>query len=96
MQREDAKPVATAQRANRKTRSLGEWLALRKYQYTVVTGTGEYGPGTAFDTAASTACASDGSRSAHSDARLARDRGAARCDGWGSVFVLLFGFVSWL
>ena len=95
MQREDAKPVATAQRANRKTRSLGEWWALRKYQYTVVTGTGEYGR-TAIEHAASIACASDGPRSVHSDARLARDRGAACRDGWGGVFMLLFGVVSWL
>eukprot|EP01043_Picozoa_sp_COSAG02_P003302 COSAG02_NODE_80_length_40128_cov_591.169002_20_plen_92_part_00 len=43
MQRDDAKPVARPQGANRRTRTLAEWCALRKYQYTVVTGSGEYG-----------------------------------------------------
>lgn len=44
MQRDDAKPVARPQGANRRTRTLAEWCALRKYQYTVITGSGECGP----------------------------------------------------
>lgn len=41
MQRDDAKPVAQPQRVNRKARTLAEWCTLRRYQYTVVTGTGK-------------------------------------------------------
>eukprot|EP01043_Picozoa_sp_COSAG02_P075387 COSAG02_NODE_15525_length_1163_cov_1.319549_1_plen_133_part_01 len=33
-----------SQGANRRTRTLAEWCALRKYQYTVITGSGECGP----------------------------------------------------